>query len=153
VAGILSFSGRYRILHLTWFAFFLTFVVWFNYAPVATVLKADFGLTEAQLRPLLSVMPSPHIPAPYRHGSTTDYVSWLWFYTIPCSALRCRQELVYSRLSVCVFGIRMVAEWFVPRKRLGRRHLWRLGNVGSGLLLDSPSIAAATAFLAVGQIN
>jgi len=35
--------------HLTWFAFFLTFVVWFNYAP--PVLKADFGLTEAQLGP------------------------------------------------------------------------------------------------------
>ncbi|WP_138470858.1 hypothetical protein, partial [Poseidonocella sp. HB161398] len=31
--GIFSFSGKMKILHLTWFAFFLTFVVWFNLAP------------------------------------------------------------------------------------------------------------------------
>ena len=36
MSGILSFSGRYRILHLTWFAFFLSFVVWFNFAPFGT---------------------------------------------------------------------------------------------------------------------
>ncbi|MGB1022353.1 MAG: MFS transporter, partial [Synechococcus sp.] len=29
-----SFQGRYRTLHLTWIAFFLTFVVWFNLAPL-----------------------------------------------------------------------------------------------------------------------
>lgn len=32
--NILSFSGKMKILHLTWFAFFLTFVVWFNLAPL-----------------------------------------------------------------------------------------------------------------------
>ena len=36
-----SFQGRYRTLHLTWIAFFLTFVVWFNLAPLATTVKAD----------------------------------------------------------------------------------------------------------------
>ncbi|HJM81112.1 MAG TPA: MFS transporter, partial [Prochlorococcaceae cyanobacterium Fu_MAG_134] len=36
-----SFQGRYRTLHLTWFAFFLTFIVWFNLAPLATTVKAD----------------------------------------------------------------------------------------------------------------
>ena len=35
VASLLSFTGRHRVLHLTWFAFFLTFVVWFNFAPFA----------------------------------------------------------------------------------------------------------------------
>jgi len=51
-----------------------------------------------------------------------------------------------------VIGIRMVAEWFVPRNRLGRRHLWRLGQ---RWLCDCclTLYCAATAFLAVGQIN
>ena len=44
-----SFQGRYRTLHLTWFAFFLTFVVWFNLAPLATTVKADLGLTVGQI--------------------------------------------------------------------------------------------------------
>ena len=26
-------EGRIRTLHLAWFAFFLTFVIWFNHAP------------------------------------------------------------------------------------------------------------------------
>ena len=34
-----SFQGRYRTLHLTWIAFFLTFVVWFNLAPLATHIE------------------------------------------------------------------------------------------------------------------
>ena len=32
--NLLSFSGKTRILHLSWFAFFLTFVVWFSHAPL-----------------------------------------------------------------------------------------------------------------------
>ena len=44
-----SFQGRYRTLHLTWIAFFLTFVVWFNLAPLATTVKADLGLTVGQI--------------------------------------------------------------------------------------------------------
>jgi NNP family nitrate/nitrite transporter-like MFS transporter len=42
-------QGRYKILHLTWFAFFLTFVIWFNFPPFATTIAQDFGLTPAQL--------------------------------------------------------------------------------------------------------
>ena len=38
-----------RVLHLTWFAFFLTFVVWFNFAPFATTIGKQFDLTKGQL--------------------------------------------------------------------------------------------------------
>ena len=41
-------QGRYRILHLTWFAFFLSFVVWFNYPPFKTTIVQEFGLTPGQ---------------------------------------------------------------------------------------------------------
>jgi len=37
--------------------FLSNLVVWFNYAPVATVLKADFGLTEAQDPCICNVAP------------------------------------------------------------------------------------------------
>jgi len=66
----LSFSGRYRILHLTWFL--LTFVVWFNYAPVATVIKAEFGLNEGQLRTLAICNVALTIPARIIVGMVLD---------------------------------------------------------------------------------
>jgi len=97
VAGILSFSGRYRILHLTWFAFFLTFVVWFNYAPVATVLKADFGLTEAGT---LAICNAPSIPARIIVGMVLIRygrgLPWLLVYAIPCLAFALAQNLPIS---------------------------------------------------------
>ena len=49
IRALFSFEGRYRTLHLTWVAFFLTFVVWFNLAPFATTIKAQLGLTKAQM--------------------------------------------------------------------------------------------------------
>ena len=39
VRDLWSFQGRYRILHLTWFAFLLSFVVWFDFAPFATTVE------------------------------------------------------------------------------------------------------------------
>ena len=49
LSDVWSLNGRYRTLHLTWFAFFLTFVVWFNLAPLATTVKADLGLSLLKL--------------------------------------------------------------------------------------------------------
>lgn len=46
MASVFSPSGRYRILHIIWFAFFLTFAVWFNFAPFST----EFGLEPLQIR-------------------------------------------------------------------------------------------------------
>ena len=43
-----SFTGKIRILHLTWFAFFLTFIVWFNHAPLLVSIRETFGLTDLQ---------------------------------------------------------------------------------------------------------
>ena len=58
-----SFQGRYKTLHLTWFAFFLTFVVWFNLAPLATTVKADLGLTLGQIRTVAICNVALTIPA------------------------------------------------------------------------------------------
>ena len=32
--NLLSFQGKMRTLHFSWVAFFITFVVWFNAAPL-----------------------------------------------------------------------------------------------------------------------
>lgn len=50
MVGILSFTGRYRILRLTWFAFFLTFVAWFNFVPFSTTVATELDLTPPQVR-------------------------------------------------------------------------------------------------------
>jgi MFS transporter, NNP family, nitrate/nitrite transporter len=49
MAGLWSFSDRYKILHTTWFVFFLTFVIWFNFAPLTTAIKADTRLTDPHM--------------------------------------------------------------------------------------------------------
>ncbi len=171
MAGIWSFRDRYRILHMTWFAFFLTFVVWFNFAPFATAVKAEFGLTEGQLRTLAICNVALTVPARIivgmildRYGPRLTYSCLLVFAAIPCLTFALAQDfnqLVYSRLALSivgcgfVIGIRMVAEWFPPQEiGLAEGIYGGWGNFGSaGAAFTLPTIAAATAFLAAGQIN
>lgn len=171
MTNLLSFSGRYRILHLTWFAFFLTFLVWFNFAPFADAVKADLGLTEAQLRTLAICNVALTVPARIIIGMVLDrvgpritYAALLVFAAIPCLAFALAQnfgQLVLSRLALSivgcgfVIGIRMVAEWFPPKEiGLAEGIYGGWGNFGSaGAAFTLPSLAVATAFLAGGQIN
>jgi NNP family nitrate/nitrite transporter-like MFS transporter len=164
VAGILSFSGRYRILHLTWFAFCITFVVWFNFAPVATLIKADFGLTEGQLRTLAICNVALTVPARIvvgmlldRYGPRLTYSCLLVYTAIPCLSICVGadfNQLVYSRLALSivgcgfVIGIRMVAEWFDSEEvGLAEGIYGGWGNVGSAIAAWTlPSIAAAQPF-------
>lgn len=171
MAGILSFSGRYRILHLTWIAFCITFVVWFNFAPVATSVKEGFDLTEGQLRTLAICNVALTVPARIiigmlldRYGPRLTYSCLLVFIAVPCLAFALAQnfnQLVYSRMLLSivgcgfVIGIRMVAEWFESDEvGLAEGIYGGWGNVGSALAAWTlPSIAAGTAFLAAGQLN
>jgi len=127
-----SFQGRYRTLHLTWIAFFLTFVVWFNLAPLATTVKADLGLTVGQIRTVAICNVALTIPARVLIGMLLDkfgpritYSSILVFSAIPCLLFASAQDfnqLVVARLLLSivgagfVIGIRMVAEWFPPKE-------------------------------------
>ena len=127
-----SLQGRYRTLHLTWFAFFLTFVVWFNLAPLATTVKADLGLDLGQIRTVAICNVALTIPARVLIGMLLDkfgprktYSAILVFSVIPCLLFASAQDfnqLVVSRLLLSivgagfVIGIRMVAEWFPPKE-------------------------------------
>lgn len=127
-----SFRGRYKILHMTWFAFFLTFVVWFNLAPLATAIQEDFGLEVAQIRTLAICNVALTVPARIiigmlldRFGPRLTFSVLLIYAAIPCIAFASAQsfgQLVISRLALSivgagfVIGIRMTAEWFPPKE-------------------------------------
>ncbi|UWU49792.1 Major Facilitator Superfamily protein [Limnospira platensis C1] len=127
-----SLKGRYKILHLTWFAFFLSFVVWFNFAPLATAIQDDMGLEISQIRTLAICNVALTVPARIiigmlldKYGPRITYSLLLIYAAIPCTAFALAQnfnQLVISRLALSivgagfVIGIRMVAEWFPPKK-------------------------------------
>lgn len=124
-------QGRYKILHMTWFAFFLSFVVWFNFAPFATTIGQDFGLTKPQLGTIGLCNVALTVPARIIIGMLLDkfgprltYSLLLIYASIPCLIFATAQDfnqLVLGRLLMgivgagFVIGIRMVAEWFPPK--------------------------------------
>lgn len=132
--NLFSFSGKMKTLHMTWFAFFLTFVVWFNLAPLLLSIKETFGLTGAQVKSLLVLNVAMAIPARILVGMATDkygprkvYSALLFTAAIPCFFFAFAQN--YAQLAIARFalgfvgagfvvGIRMVSEWF-PHNELG----------------------------------
>ncbi|MGA0252450.1 MAG: NarK family nitrate/nitrite MFS transporter [Vulcanococcus sp.] len=157
-----SLQGRYRTLHLTWFAFFLTFVVWFNLAPLATTVKADLGLDLGQIRTVAICNVALTIPARVLIGMLLDkfgprktYSAILVFSVIPCLLFASAQDfnqLVVARLLLSivgagfVIGIRMVAEWFPPKEiGLAEGIYGGWGNFGSAF--SALTLVALAGFL------
>ena len=169
--GLFSFQDRYRILHMSWFAFFLTFVCWFNFAPFATTIAKDLDITEPQIKTLLICNLALTIPARIiigmlldRFGPRITYSALLMFAVVPCFATALSQDfnqLVWSRLlmgivgSGFVVGIRMVAEWFPPKDiGIAQGIYGGWGNFGAfGAEFALPTIGIATAFLGGGASN
>lgn len=119
-----------RVLHLTWFAFFLTFVAWFNFAPFASTIGERFGLSKGELVTLGLCNLALTVPARLivgglldRFGPRRTFSAILMYAAIPCVLFATAQSfemLVVSRLLMgivgagFVVGIRMVSEWFPP---------------------------------------
>lgn len=132
--NLLAFTGKMKILHLSWIAFFVTFVVWFNLAPMLQAIKETFGLTSAQVTTLLVLNVALTIPARVIIGILTDrfgprlvYSALLVVMSIPCFVFAFAES--YTQLAIArfalgaigagfVIGIRMVSEWF-PHNELG----------------------------------
>ncbi|MCF6227595.1 MAG: NarK family nitrate/nitrite MFS transporter [Planctomycetes bacterium] len=153
----LSFKGEYKILHMTWFAFFLTFMVWFNMAPLIGAMKDNLSFLEENpkfIKVLMICNVALTIPARIIIGMILDklgprktFSALLIIMIIPCMIFAFADSLmmmVISRLLLgvigagFVIGIRMVAEWFPP-KHVGEAEgvYGGFGNFGS----------AASAFL------
>ena len=132
IGDLASFTGKYRVLHLTWFAFFLSFVVWFNFAPFSAVIGQQMGLGKGELVTLGLCNVALTVPSRIfigmaldRFGPRRTYSTILLFAVIPCTAFALSQtftQMVISRLLLgivgagFVVGIRMVSEWFPPKE-------------------------------------
>lgn len=168
---ILSFIERYRILHLTWIAFFMTFLVWFSITPFATTVQQDLGLTPQQLKAIAICNLALTIPARIligmildRWGPRLTFSCVLIFAVIPCLMIATAvnfQQLIWGSLMTgimgagFVVGVRMVAEWFPPEEIGTAQGIYGgWGNFGAAaaqLLL--PSLAVATASFVGGSVN
>lgn len=132
--NLLSFSGKMKILHLSWMVFFITFVVWFNLAPLLQAVAASLGLTKSEIKTLLILNVALTIPARIIIGMLTDhfgprkvYSALLAICSIPCFMFAFADSFEQAALARFmlgfigagfVIGIRMVSEWF-PANELG----------------------------------
>ena len=132
--NLFSFSGKMKILHLSWMAFFVSFFVWFNHAPLLQSIASSLGLDSSQIKTLLILNVALTIPARIIIGMLTDkygprlvYSSLLILCSIPCFMFALADSFVQAAIARFllgfigagfVIGIRMVSEWF-PHHELG----------------------------------
>jgi len=158
--NLFSFSGNMRILHLTWFAFFMTFVVWLGLGPMMPFISEALGLTDQQAKVLLILNVAMTIPARIIVGMLVDRFGPRIMYTgilvaggsvsIIFAWAESYEQLAVMRFlsgfigAGFVVGIRMIGEWF-PAKQTGIAQgiYGGWGNFGSaGAALTLPVIAA-----------
>jgi NNP family nitrate/nitrite transporter-like MFS transporter len=132
--NLLSFSGKMKILHMTWFAFFISFMVWFSHAPLMLVIADTLSMTKAEIKIILLLNVALTIPARIAIGMLVDnfgpkrtFTSLLILGSFPCFFFALAQtfeQLALARFLMgfmgagFVIGIRMVSEWF-PAKQVG----------------------------------
>src|SRR5690554_5855067 len=119
---------KIKTLHLTWFAFFLTFAVWFAHAPLLTAIQASLNLTDTQIKALLILNVAITIPARIVVGILVDKLGPRLIYSglLIISGFLCLGFAfanTYTSLAIFrfllgfvgagfVIGIRLVSEWF-----------------------------------------
>jgi NNP family nitrate/nitrite transporter-like MFS transporter len=157
--NLLSFSGNSRILHLTWIAFFISFFVWFNHAPMLIAIKETLQLTDQQIKTILILNVALTIPARIIVGMLVDkygprimYSLLLGISSVICfffALAETFEQLAAARFLLgfvgagFVIGIRMISEWF-PAKQVGLAEgiYGGWGNFGSAAAaMTLPTIA------------
>ena len=147
---LIDFSQeRIRTLHYTWIAFFVTFYVWFNMAPLATTMLREMDwLTREHIKVLAICNVALTIPARIiigalidRYGPRIVFSILMMTMAVPAFTFAFGNtflQLLISRLVLgsigagFVIGIRMVAQWF-PKNMVGRAEGFYAGwgNFGS----------------------
>ena len=159
--NLLSFSGNTRVLHLTWLAFFMSFVVWLGLGPMMPFIQEALGLTNQQAKVLLILNVALTIPARIivgmlvdKYGPRVMYAAILLLggsISIAFAWAETYEELALLRFlsgfigAGFVVGIRMISEWF-PAKQTGIAQgiYGGWGNFGSaGAALTLPFIAVS----------
>ncbi|WP_347985845.1 MFS transporter [Methylomonas sp. AM2-LC] len=147
---LFSMQGKTKILHMSWMAFFVSFVVWFNHAPLMMLIKQEMGLTQQQVEIILLLNVALTIPARViigmvvdRFGAKISYSILLAASSIPCFMFALADnfvELAWSRFLLgfigagFVVGVRIIGDWF-PANQIGTAEGiyagW--GNFGSAI--------------------
>lgn len=159
--SLFSFTGKMKVLHLSWMAFFITFVVWFNFAPLLQMVKTSLGLTTEEIKTLLILNVALTIPARVAIGMLTDrygprlvYSLLLAICSIPCFMFALADSFIQAAIARFllgfigagfVVGIRLVSEWF-PHNELGTAEgiYGGWGNFGSAAAAFTlPTLALA----------
>jgi len=159
--NIFDFSkANIRILHITWFAFFMTFVVWLSLGPMMPFIKESLSLSDQQAKVLLILNVAMTIPSRIVVGMLVDkYGPRIMFSTIlilgGVISIAFAWANSYEQLALLRFlsgfigagfvvGIRMIGEWFPARQTgIAQGIYGGWGNFGSaGAALTLPFIAA-----------
>lgn len=155
--NLFSFTGNTRILHLTWFAFFLSFMIWFAHAPLMVVIREAFGLSDQEVKALLILNVAITIPARIVVGMLVDrfgprimFSAILILSGLFCIAFSMAQN--YQQLATMRFllgfvgagfvvGIRMISEWFPARQTGIAQGIYggwgNFGSAASAMLLPA----------------
>ena len=132
--NLFSLSENMKVLHYSWVAFFITFLVWFNHAPLLGLIADSLNLSKEQIKTLLILNVALTIPARIFIGMATDqygprktFSLLLLLCSIPCAMFALStsfEQLALARFLLgfigagFVIGIRLVSEWF-PANQLG----------------------------------
>lgn len=119
---------KIKVLHLGWFAFFITFFMWFCHASLMPLIKEYFQLTDGQAKALLVLNVALTIPARTIVGMLVDkfgprimFTALLVISGVFCLGFAMAQD--YTQLALMrfllgfsgagfVIGIRLMTEWF-----------------------------------------
>ena len=158
--NLLDFSkANIRTLHLGWFAFFVSFMVWFAHAPLMPFIRESLQLTDLQAKLLLTLNIALTIPARSVVGMMVDRFGPRIMFagililggiiSIFFAMAQDYQQLALTRLLAgmvgagFVVGIRLISEWFPARQTgiaQGVYGGWgNFGSAGAAWLL--PTIA------------
>ncbi len=119
---------------MTWLAFFISFVVWFNHAPLMLLIAKTLGMSSSETKTILILNVALTIPARIIIGILVDkfgpkrtYSTLLAVGSLPCFMFAFAdnfEQLALARFLLgfvgagFVIGIRMVGEWF-PARQVG----------------------------------
>ena len=159
--NIFAFSkANIRTLHITWLAFFMTFVVWLSLGPMIPFITEALSLTNQQAKVLLILNVAMTIPARIIVGMLVDrlgprimfsgililggIISIVFAWAESYQSLAILRFLAGFIGAGFVVGIRMIGEWFPARQTgIAQGIYGGWGNFGSaGAALTLPFIAA-----------
>jgi len=125
---------RIRLLHFTWLAFFITFIIWFAHVSLMPAIASSMQLTDSEVKAILVLNVALTIPARILVGALVDrfgprvsysvLLALCGFLCLGFATAQSFEQLAVMRFLLgltgagFVIGIRLVSEWF-PAREIG----------------------------------